>query len=173
MSSNVDSYDRWGLLTFLGTFIFCLLFFGYIAFVHQGIKLDEIRQAPEDGKPLFNMAAVAQPWLEDANIVAHGQKVYKTNCASCHGETGAGDAPAGMALVPPARNLIEGKWKNGGSSVALYKTLQNGLPPSAMVGFKHLPKNDRWALVQFIRSITKNKSADNSSELESFAASAD
>jgi mono/diheme cytochrome c family protein len=173
MSSNVEAYDKWGLLTFLGTFSFCLLFFVYIAFVHDGIMLDEIREMPKDGQPVFNMAVVADPWKENADVVAHGAKIYKNNCASCHGEKGLGDAPAGMALVPPARNLVEGKWKLGGSSEALFKTLQNGISGGAMVSFKHLPKNDRWALVQFIRSITNNKVADKEQELASFAATAD
>ena len=173
MSNNADSYDKWGLVTFLGTFTFCLLFFGYISFIHEGIELDEIRETQDPSQPVFNMAAVEKPWVEDANIIAHGQKVYKNNCASCHGEAGAGDAPAGLALVPQARNLIEGKWTKGGSSAALFATLKDGIPGGAMVSFKHLPKNDRWALVQYMRSITKNKVKDDEGELEKFAATAD
>ena len=42
-----------------------------------------------------------------------------------------------------------------------------------MVSFKHLPIKHRWALVQMIRSITKNKVPDNEEQLESFAKTAE
>lgn len=42
-----------------------------------------------------------------------------------------------------------------------------------MAPFKHLPKTDRWALVQFIRSITQNKEADDAATLATFGATAE
>ncbi|MFB6372710.1 MAG: c-type cytochrome, partial [Bradymonadaceae bacterium] len=34
-----------------------------------------------------------------------GKKLFKSQCASCHGETGKGDGPAGKALKPSPRNF--------------------------------------------------------------------
>ena len=71
--------------------------------------------------------------------------------------------------MPPPRNLVEGKWTKGGSSAELFHTVQNGIPGTSMAAFGHLPLVDKWALVQFIRSITENKVEDNPAELEQFA----
>ena len=112
-------------------------------------------------------------WISSRDLIAHGKKIYKTNCAICHGATGAGDGIAGKSLRPPPRSFIEGEWKQGGDSINLYKSITNGVKGSSMAGFKHLPKKDRWALVHFIRSITKKKIPDNANELASFAKNAE
>ena len=167
-----SSYNKFGLFAFVGSVSFCLVFFIYISFVEKGVDLKEIKApepAVEQTLSEADQEALKKPWVESELLVARGQKAYKQNCAICHGETGAGDAPAGMALVPPARNLIEGKWKVGGTSVALFKTLQNGIAGGSMASFKHLDVLDRWGLVQYVRSITQNKPKDNMAELEKFA----
>ena len=115
---------------------------------------------------------ITQPWLGSESLIQQGQSVYKNACMVCHGKEGKGDGPAGKALKPPPQNLVEGKWKNGGSSVALFKTITNGIEGTSMATFKHLPVADRWALVHYIRSITNNRVSDTSSELESFGQSA-
>lgn len=181
MDNNRDEHNRGGMIALIGSVVFCILFFIYISFIHPGIDLKEVPEAPVAGQtlaggdaaPVFDIASIAKPWLESADVATYGQKVFKNNCAVCHGDTGAGDGAAGAALVPPPRNLIEGKWKRGGTSIALYETLQKGLEGSSMAAFKHLPKADRWALVQYMRSITKNKEADDEAKLEAFAATAD
>ena len=106
-------------------------------------------------------------------MVKHGKKVYKANCVACH----AADYKGLAAMNPRPRNLIEGKWVKGGTSMALMETLAKGFGtdangnPSAMVSFAHLPVNDRWAVVHFMRSITNNKVEDDMSKLEAYAKS--
>jgi mono/diheme cytochrome c family protein len=181
MDKKPDEYNKSGLIAMAGSVAFCLLFFIYIAFVHPGVDLKEVPEevaaegglAQGGGAPAVDVTTIAKPWEPNEALVAHGAKVYKTACAVCHGNTGLGDGAAGAALNPPARNLVEGKWKKGGSSKELFVTLQEGIPGGSMASFKHLPKTDRWALVQFIRSITKDKSADDPAQLEAFGAKAD
>lgn len=36
-----------------------------------------------------------------------GQKIFKKNCAMCHGATGAGDGPMGKMLKPPPPNFTD------------------------------------------------------------------
>jgi mono/diheme cytochrome c family protein len=181
MDSNHDEHNRGGLIAFTFSIAFCLIFFIYISFIHPGVDLKEVpadvpgATGPADAPAAqeLDITKVAKPWVEDPKVAEYGHKIFKNNCVICHGEKGLGDGPAGAALVPPPRNFVEGKWKKSGDSIGLFTTIQNGLPPSSMASFKHLPKADRWALVQFIRSITKNKIPDDPKKLDAFAATAE
>lgn len=174
-----DSYNRGGLIAFIFSMAFSLIFFAYIGLLHPGVNLKEVPEEAltSDGgvaqTPAFDMTKVEKPWEQNAEVETYGATIFKRNCASCHGEAGLGDGAAAASLNPPPRNLVEGQWKQGGSSKALYVTLQNGIPGSSMVGFKSISKADRWAMVQYIRSITKNKTPDDATELNAFAPTAD
>jgi mono/diheme cytochrome c family protein len=182
MDYNRDDYNKGGLIAFVGTVAFCILFFIYISFVHPGIDLKEIPEGTAEGGAAQTLAAapvdpdvskIAKPWLENADMLAHGKFVFKNNCAICHGDQGMGDGPAGKALVPPPRNFVEGKWRYSGTSDGLWQTIANGSPGTSMASMKHLPKVDRWAVIQFVRSITKNKIKDDPAKLEAFAKTAE
>lgn len=184
MSNSPDEHNQGGLIAFLASMAFCLAFFFYIAVLHPGINLNEVEESTSgdvemqlaDGSApaaQVDVSQIEKPWLDNEAMLAHGSKVYATNCAVCHGAGGKGDGPAGNGLVPPPRNLVEGNWQKGGTSVALFTTLQKGIEGGSMASFAHLPKVDRWAMVQYIRSITENKVEDNDAELEKFAATAE
>lgn len=171
MANNGDSYDKWGLVTFLGSVAFCCVFFIYISFFHPSVEVNELAPEPGPGGApvVVDIASIEKPWTENSDVANHGKKVFKTNCALCHGETGKGDGAAGAALVPKPRDLVEGKWTKGGKSKELFHTISNGIDGTSMAAFKHLSVTDRWALVQFIRSITKNKVAEDATDLDKFA----
>lgn len=177
-----DKHNRGGMIAFVFSMVFSLVFFVWISFLHQGIDLKEVpaeaTQAAGDAKSAgaatgFDINKVEKPWVTDEKVAAYGATVFKANCAVCHGDGGMGDGPAGKSLQPPPRNLVEGKWKAGGDSISLFNTIKNGLQvdgkPTAMAPFGHLPVKDRWALVQYIHSITKNKVPDNEAKLDAFA----
>lgn len=180
-----DTYNRGGLIAFIFSMTFSLVFFAYIGLIHPGIDLKEVPTealsndlagAGDGSKPAVaavDISKIQTPWEPNEAMVAHGAMVYKANCAVCHGDKGLGDGPAGQALVPPPRNFVEGKWKQGGDSISLYKTIAEGVPGSSMVSFKHLPKADRFAVIQFIHSITKNKIEDDPAKLAAFAKTAE
>ena len=177
MSKNEVSknfYNKWGFYFFLTTLSFSCLWAVYFLIVKNTIDLGEYdgqtRQTQVTLSESLSSEEQAKPWISTKNLIAHGNKVYKVQCALCHGAKGLGDGTPG--LIPPPRNLVEGKWKLGGRSKVLFITLQKGIEGSSMVSFKHLPKIDRWAVVHYIRSITKNRVPDNEKELEEFAAQA-
>lgn len=177
-----DPYNRGGLIAFVFTMVFSLLFFVWISFFHPGVNLHEVKEkapAPTSAEApvaaaasTFDASKVEKPWEDSKELIAHGEKVYHSNCAVCHGDKGMGDGPAGTTLVPRPRNFVEGKWKIGGDSASLFKTITSGIEGSSMASFKHLSVVDRWSVIHFIRSITKNKVKDNMGELEKFAATA-
>jgi len=86
-------------------------------------------------------------------LLAEGEKIYKTNCSSCHGENGAGGGPGSMGLNPAPRNFTsKDNWKNGTKLSNIYTTLQEGLLPSAMIAYDFLLPRERFAVAHYIRT---------------------
>lgn len=175
-----DSYNRGGFIAFVFSMAFSLIFFVYVAWIYPGIDLKEVPEvaaptqtlAGEGAAKTVDVSKVEKPWEDNEDMVAHGAKVYGTNCAVCHGPKGLGDGPGGASLNPHPRNLVEGKWTVGGDSIHLFQTATNGIKGTSMAPFGHLPVVDRWAIVQFIRSITNNKVKDDPAKVEAFAKTA-
>lgn len=170
MSENHDHHNQGGLIAFLASMAFVFAFFFYIVFINKGVTLDEKIQipAPADA-PKFDLASVKEPWLPNAEVALAGQKLFKQNCAMCHGEKG--DLVGGL---PNARNLVEGKWTQGSGLISQFKVLQNGIAGTQMASFKaSLKPMERWAILNFVETITNNKSKDSAEDLAKFATSAD
>jgi len=179
MAAENNHHNQTGLIIFLISMVGSMLFFIYISFIHPGVNgIDKPIDPAEKAKRVEQVKVevvdpdtVEDAWISTTEMVAAGAKIYGQNCASCHGAGGKAD---GIAATPETRNLVEGKWKAGGKSVELFATLQNGLEGTGMQSFKtQISKNKRWALVHFVRSITKNKIADDIEKLEAFALTAD
>ncbi len=176
-------YDSSGFIIFVTTFVGSLLFFGYISFFAPGVDLKENVMDPAsievsgDQKLAeqddFDPEEVEELWVSSPGFVKHGAKMFKNNCAVCHGVTGKGDGPASAGIN--VRNLVKGGWQQGGTSAELYQTLIDGVNGTSMASFKDaLPqKVDRWALVHFIRSITQDKPEDDVESLKAYAQSAE
>lgn len=167
---NMD-YNKSGLFVLLTTVIGSCIWIIWLVYGVKPIDLGEMQPAhktiakvPKD--------LTQKVWVSHSTWVQKGKTVYQTYCATCHGQKGLGDGPAGKALKPLPRNLVEGKWTQGGSSIKLYQTITNGIQGTAMVAFSYLAKEERWSLVHYIRSITKNEVKDDLQKLEDFAKTA-
>jgi mono/diheme cytochrome c family protein len=178
MSDNRDQYNHGGMLAFLGSMIFVFLFFIYIVAIHPGVDLNEnVRTPPSkadaEAAKLANADAdvskITEPWKPNADMVKHGHHVFEQTCSMCHGPEGHGDGAAGAALNPKPRNLVEGPWKKGGGYIGWMTVINEGIAGSGMASWKALPLQDRWALVQFIDSITKAKVKEDPAKVEAFA----
>jgi len=182
MSSAQDHYSKSGMMIFILSMVISMGFFIYIAFVHPGVgdidklqdppSADEVEATKQAKVEAVDPEKVDEPWVSSKELIAAGEKVYAMNCAVCHGAKGLADGPGANAET---RNLVEGNWKAGGTSIALYKTLQNGLEGTGMVSFKAgISPANRWAVVHFVRSITENKIKDETKEeIKTFAKTAD
>jgi len=87
-----------------------------------------------------------------------GAAVYAQNCASCHGETGAGDGPASIALDPRPARHNDGSYMNGLDDAYLARVIRDGGPAVGksplMAGFgASLSDADVANLIAFIRSL--------------------
>lgn len=109
-------------------------------------------------KPKAAASADMNDVLDPApELISMGEKLYKSTCASCHGETGSGDGVAGSALDPKPRDFhSKDGWKNGRSFAAMYQTLQEGIRGSAMPAYEYLPARERIAMIQYIHTLAKD-----------------
>lgn len=119
--------------------------------------------------PPVNLSAIK---TATPQLLSEGEKLYKSNCSSCHGETGAGGGPASAGLNPAPRNFtsLEG-WKNGAKLSGIYTTLQEGIPGSAMVSYDYLLPEQKFALAHYIRTtFVPNPPEDTQSDLDALDA---
>ena len=169
-------YNHGGLIAFLFAMVFCFVFFFYIVFLHPGVDLKEGLAAPQASAQAIvaqvDVSKIGEPWVSNPDMVTHGTKLFAQNCAMCHGNEGRGDGPAGAGLNPKPKNLIEGPWKKGGGYIGWYTALTEGIAGGSMASYKHLKPVDRWALVQFIDSITQAKPKEDLAQVAAFAKSA-
>jgi len=89
-----------------------------------------------------------------AELKQKGQQLYLNNCSSCHGQEGEGNGPASLALNPKPRNFksTEG-WKYERNYYGMYKTLQEGIPNTAMTAYEFLPAADRVAIISHVLTL--------------------
>jgi mono/diheme cytochrome c family protein len=99
-------------------------------------------------------------------LIARGKELYATSCASCHGESGAGNGVAGAALNPPPRNFVNPQtWKNGPKISNMYVTLQEGIPNTGMASFSTIPPEDRFAIIQYVHTFNPTYPKDSPDDL--------
>jgi mono/diheme cytochrome c family protein len=94
-------------------------------------------------------------------LIAQGKEIYGKQCVSCHGATGRGDGDAAYLLYPKPRNFVAANyrlvstWDRIPTDQDLYDTITRGMPGSAMPSWGHLPGEQRWALVAYIKSLSE------------------
>jgi len=93
----------------------------------------------------------AAPALND-KLLEKGKASYAANCLVCHGAAGDGNGPAGAALNPKPRNFIKDAYKKGDKVEQVFESISKGLDGTGMVGFSHLPEEDRWGLSYYVLS---------------------
>lgn len=85
---------------------------------------------------------------------ARGAAVYAANCASCHGEAGAGDGPAGEGLDPGPVDFTDRERARERSVLALYQVTTQGLEGTAMASFGTLSPAERWDVATYVSTLS-------------------
>ena len=87
-----------------------------------------------------------------AEMAPDGDKLFQTNCQTCHGAQGHGDGPAGESLDPRPKNLAA--FQPTVDDDYLFWRISEGKPGTSMVAWKGVLTDDQiWKIVAFIRTL--------------------
>lgn len=137
----------------LVVFALNLLILGYAVWTTEsarheapaGAVLPEGTGAADERRPV-----VRNPiqWPEESRV----RTMFVRHCAGCHGPEGQGDGPGAALLLPRPRNFVESPFHfvpAGGTSSevigALRRTIERGVPQSAMLGWRGVLSEDEIA----------------------------
>ncbi|MBT5549624.1 MAG: c-type cytochrome [Nitrospina sp.] len=93
-------------------------------------------------------------------LVGRGKKLFKElKCIRCHGESLKGDGELAESLMDAWKHAVfvhditnPHYFKSGHMPKDLFRTITAGLDGTPMGSYVHIPEEDRWALVHYIRS---------------------
>jgi mono/diheme cytochrome c family protein len=100
-----------------------------------------------------NYAGLTNPVTSDEASLERGKTLYTTNCASCHGDGGMGDGPAGAALDPvPA--AVAHTSQMMADDYLFWRISEGGAGFSTtMPGWKALDEQSRWDMINYLRAL--------------------
>lgn len=88
--------------------------------------------------------AKRNPFADEASAVAAGAKLYRQNCASCHGHDATGLSTRPSLHSERVRAATEGE---------LEWLLKNGSMKNGMPSWSRLPEQQRWQIVSYLKSL--------------------
>jgi mono/diheme cytochrome c family protein len=103
--------------------------------------------APPDARKVQN------PIKPTPETLAEGAHLFKLNCAGCHGVKGDGNGAAAEGLPKKPANFTDVKMMKEATDGELFWKITTGRPP--MPTWESLPENQRWELVNYIRTFAK------------------
>lgn len=93
--------------------------------------------------------------------VERGRELFGSRCAVCHGAEGDGRGPVAASMDPPPRDFTKGQFRirstrpgDPPSDHDLFLTVSRGMAGTPMPAWGGLSASDRWALVDFVKSLS-------------------
>jgi cytochrome c oxidase cbb3-type subunit III len=88
---------------------------------------------------------VSNKYEENAYALSQGKSLFrKYNCSGCHAQGGGGMGPA----------LMDDKWNYGSEPANIYATIVQGRPNGMPAFGGHIPNEQVWQLVAYVRSMS-------------------
>lgn len=122
--------------------------------VDNKAPLKDVRQqSTQLGQDLQKVLKVPMAPAHKPNLAKGGQ-LFKENCTSCHGATGAGDGPLAATLDPAPTNFLDANRMGQLSTFALFNTISLGVEGTSMVSYeKMFNEEERWDLAFYVDSL--------------------
>lgn len=89
--------------------------------------------------------------------IEEGAKLYQEHCAACHGVEGKGDGPQAASLPVPSTNFTDLAFSASKSGFDIYSSIVLGKPPAMPAFGEELSDEQRWAIVDYLQSLTFTK----------------
>jgi mono/diheme cytochrome c family protein len=86
----------------------------------------------------------SNPYQGQENARRAGQKLYQRECSACHGRDAMGSGRAPALASPVVRQATPG---------AIFWLLRNGSLWHGMPSFSHLPEQQRWQIVTYLKTL--------------------
>ena len=103
---------------------------------------------------------LSNPFTPTKEVLELGQKKFKTFCSHCHGDDGVAGRIPGM----PGANLTLDMYKNMSDGM-MYHIITQGSRAGLMNGHEaQITKDERWAIVHFVRVLQNTKSNEKISD---------
>jgi mono/diheme cytochrome c family protein len=113
---------------------------------------------PEPSPPAEYLK-MSNPYADQADAIQAGSQVFSTHCATCHGATGRGDGPTGLALNPRPADLTHMNPFGDTDGYIFWRISEGGgFAPfnSAMPAWKNtLSETQIWQVIAYLRTIEK------------------
>jgi mono/diheme cytochrome c family protein len=84
------------------------------------------------------------PYEGDSSAIESGNKLFQRECAACHGKDARGIGKAPPLVLPDVYRAAPG---------ALFWVLRNGSLKRGMPSYAHLPEQQRWQIVTYLKSL--------------------
>jgi high-affinity iron transporter len=89
-----------------------------------------------------------------APALALGARVYREQCASCHGATGRGDGPAAAEFKPVPADLTDFRLLAGATPLDFYRRITIGVAGTSMPAYESvLSVEERWAAALYASTL--------------------
>ena len=101
-----------------------------------------------------------KPIPSSKSLIAKGKELFVSHkCVDCHGAAGRGNGRLAESLMDAWKHAVfvhditnPNYFKAGHEPRDIFRTISTGLDGTPMSSYAHLPEEDRWALVHFVRS---------------------
>src|SRR5664279_5237692 len=85
------------------------------------------------------------PYAGDSSAIRAGEKLYRRECASCHGKAGEG-----LGTRPPLASMSVAAASPG----AVEWAIKSGSNRRGMPSFSHLPEAQRWQIAAYLKQLS-------------------
>lgn len=107
-------------------------------------------------------AGLTNPLTSTDETISQGARLYQSNCASCHGDAGQGDGPAGVSLEPRPSNLAANE-DSLSDDYLFWRISEGGMfEPfnSMMPGWDSILREEQiWQVITYIRELGSDRSS--------------
>jgi mono/diheme cytochrome c family protein len=121
-----------------------LIISGLIASIGIGTAVAQVRERDASWVAPTRASTRANPLSNRNDVVAGGEKIYLSRCASCH-------APDGHGTLRAPR--LSGRDVQAQSDGELFWKMSSGNAHAGMPAFSFLPERQRWQVVLHLRTL--------------------